>query len=192
VVNPLCPLWGGETFPPLNRTAIERGQQGERVKGTAPLSPPVISGILSLRRLGSRKRKISLPLGKGAIATEKSPLSLSFRAKREIPQGERVLPWGSLRSLRSVGMTEKLTLGRDDREAIRGEAHSTAWHFPEMVRRLLAFPFGGKDERTVSKQHSCCFECAERSGRMVRAPAVTEPPVALAGGETRAALPTDG
>jgi len=27
---------------------------------------------------------------------------------------------------------------------VRGEAPSTAWHLSEMVRRLLAFPFGGK------------------------------------------------
>jgi len=127
-VNGIKPL----TPPPLARSA---GQRGRQVQG----------GFASYCHFGNfvaeahlcRKRKISLPLGKGATATEKSPLSLSFRAKREIPKGERVLSWGSLHALtlgrddrmgyalgrggqnglRSVGMTEWLALGRDDRMA---------------------------------------------------------------------------
>jgi len=53
-----------------------------------------------------------------------------------------------------------------------------------MVRSQLAFPRGG---RSAQYQNSivCCFECAKMSARIDNlARAVTEPHVALTGGET--------
>jgi len=87
-----------------------------------------------------------------------------------------------------------MTWGEEARRYNGGKGRSP-FHGMAFARNGTAppcLPPGGKDERTVSKQHSCCFECAERSGRMVRAPAVTEPPVALAGGEKQTALLADG
>jgi len=75
---------------------------------------------------------------------------------------------------------------------VRGEAPSTAWHLPEKVRSLPAFPLRGKTSARYQNSIVAAKECAERSGRMVRAPAVTEPPVALAGGEKQTAVLADG
>jgi len=47
---------------------------------------------------------------------------------------------------------------------------------PEGVHLILAFPLRGTSAR-YQNSIDAAKECAERSGRMVRAPAVTEPPV---------------
>jgi len=69
-----------------------------------------------------------------------------------------------------------------------GVAPSSTWHLPEKVRCLPAFSLGRRTSARYQNSIVAAKECAERSGRMVRAPAVTEPPVALAGGEKHAAI----